>query len=175
MPTVAAATVAITAVLLAGCGSSKSSSSAVSGTTQSSSTPAATSPTPSTAAGVVVTTKHIGKLGTILGAGPKRLTVYLFEADKGPVSSCSSACAAVWPPVTTSGKPKAVSGALAAELGTSTRSDGTTQVTYKGHPLYYYVKDVKDGDPGDAYGEALTNFGAEWYALAPSGNKVDKS
>ena len=55
---------------------------------------------------------------------------------------------------------------------TTTRSDGTMQVTYKGHPLYFFAK---DGDSGDAYGEGVHGFGADWYVLAPSGKKVDKS
>ena len=62
--------------------------------------------------------------------------------------------------------------ASASDLGTITRADGTTQVTYKGHPLYYFVKDKDDGD---AYGEGSTAFGAGWYVLSPSGNKVDNS
>jgi predicted lipoprotein with Yx(FWY)xxD motif len=73
------------------------------------------------------------------------------------------------------GKPTAAGAAIAADLGTITRPDGNTQVTYKGHPLYFFVKDVKDGDPGDTYGEAIKSFGAEWYVLAPSGDKIDKS
>lgn len=121
---------------------------------------------------MVVTTKHT-KLGTILGAGPKRLTVYLFEADKTGVSNCTGACASLWPPVT--GKPTVAGSAMSADLGTITRADGTTQVTYKGHPLYFYAKDIKDGDAGDTYGEALKSYGAEWYVLAPSGKKVDVS
>jgi predicted lipoprotein with Yx(FWY)xxD motif len=122
---------------------------------------------------VLITTKHNKKLGTILGAGPKQLTVYLFEGDKGAASSCTGACASVWPPVT--GKPAAAGGAMSPNLGTITRPDGNTQVTYKGHPLYFYVKDVKDGDAGDTYGEAIKSFGADWYVLAPSGKKVDVS
>jgi predicted lipoprotein with Yx(FWY)xxD motif len=76
----------------------------------------------------------------------------------------------VWPPLT--GSPKALGGAMSADLGTITRPDGTKQVTYKGHPLYLYVKDKDDGD---TYGEGIKSFGAEWYALSPSGNKVDLS
>ncbi len=165
----------VVAALLAGCGGSSSSTSAASTSAQTSSTSAASTPAPGTAAMVVVTTKHNKKLGTILGAGPKQLTVYLFQADKGSASSCSGQCATVWPPVTTTGKPTAAGKAVPPDLGTITRSDGTTQVTYKGHPLYYYAKDVKDGDAGDTYGQGLKNFGADWYALAPSGHKVDKS
>jgi predicted lipoprotein with Yx(FWY)xxD motif len=98
------------------------------------------------------------------------MTVYLFEGDAGSSSTCTGACVSVWPPVT--GNATASAGAMSADLGTITRADGTKQVTYKGHPLYFYAR---DGDKGDAYGEGLKSFGSDWYALAPSGNKVDKS
>lgn len=161
--------------LLAGCGSSSTSGSSSS----SASTPAST-PTQSTAAtttaaaspGVKVQTKSGGKLGTILAAGPKKLTVYLFEADKGSTSACEGACAKAWPPVTTGGAPVAAGSALSADLGTITRPDGTKQVTYKGHPLYFFEK---DGDAGDTYGEGSNAFGAGWYTLRPNGSKVDES
>jgi len=181
----------VLAVALAGCGSSSSSSSAVtssaaaSNTTSSTATsaPAASGPygatssassaaTSTQASGghaVVLTTKH-ASMGTVLAAGPKRLTVYLFEADKGASSSCTGACAAAWPPVL--GRPKAGGQANSSDLGTIKRADGTTQVTYKGHPLYFFVKDKDDGD---AYGQGVTAFGAGWYVLAPSGNKIDNS
>ena len=120
---------------------------------------------------MLITSKH-DKLGTVLAAGPKKLTVYLFEADKGTASACSGACTAVWPPVTTSAAPQSSAGALASDLGTITRSDGSKQVTYKGHPLYYFVKDK---DAGDAYGQGSKSFGAPWYVLAPSGKKIDPS
>jgi len=164
------------ALLAAGCGSSKSSSTTSAATTpaaeteKSTSTAAAT--TPATTPGVAVTVKHASKLGTILAAGPKKLTVYMFEGDKGAASSCSGACASVWPPVTTSGSPTVAGTAHSADLGTITRSDGTTQVTYKGHPLYFFARDK---DSGDAYGEGVNGFGADWYVLAPSGAKVDNS
>ncbi len=162
--------------LLAGCGSSSSSSSS----STAASTPATTAGTQSTAAststpvasgpGVAVESKH-AKLGTILAAGPKKLTVYMFEADKGTASSCSGACAKVWPPVTTSGAPTVAGSAVSADLGTTKRSDGTEQVTYKGHPLYFYDDDK---DSGDAYGQGSKSFGAGWYALKPSGSKIDE-
>jgi predicted lipoprotein with Yx(FWY)xxD motif len=169
----------LVALPLASCGSSSKSTTPTTARTTGSQ-PAATSAQSSYApaasnsgagAAVVVTTKQ-NKLGTILGAGGKRLTVYLFEGDKGAGSSCSGACAAVWPPVTTTGKPRATGGALASKLGTITRSDGTTQVTYNGHPLYYFAR---DGDAGDTYGQGIKGFGAGWYVLAPVGNKIDTS
>jgi predicted lipoprotein with Yx(FWY)xxD motif len=171
-----AAAAAAVAALLAGCGSSSSSSSSSTAastpasTASTQSTTASTSTTAASGSGVAVESKH-AKLGTILAAGPKRLTVYLFEADKGTTSSCSGACAKVWPPVTTSGAPTAVAGAVSADLGTTKRSDGTEQVTYKGHPLYFYDDDK---DSGDAYGQGLKLFGASWYVLEPSGAKIDE-
>jgi predicted lipoprotein with Yx(FWY)xxD motif len=166
------------AVAVAGCGSSsKSSSSNAAPQPASSSSSAGAGPsgsaTSSASSGppaAAITTKHAGKLGTVLAYGSKKLTVYLFEADKAGSSSCTGACAKVWPPVT--GSPSAHGAAVGADLGTITRSDGTKQVTYKGHPLYLYIKDKDDGD---TYGEGSKSFGAEWYALAPSGNKVDLS
>lgn len=169
-------------VLLAGgCGSSSktatnaaapAASTAAQTTTQASTSAPSTASAPTTApAGLLVSDKH-DKLGAILAAGPKKLTVYLFEADKGSASSCSGACAHVWPPVTTAVSATAGGSASSADLGTITRADGTKQVTYKGHPLYYYAKDK---DSGDAYGQGVKSFGAPWYVLSPSGSKVDKS
>jgi predicted lipoprotein with Yx(FWY)xxD motif len=161
----------ILAALLAGCGSSSSSTSNAASTPAQSTAAPATSSTPAASTAALVTTKH-NKLGTILAAGPKKLTVYLFAADTASKSACAGACAKVWPPVTTSGQPGAAGHAMAADLGTITRPDGTMQVTYKGHPLYYFTK---DGDVSDAYGEGSKAFGADWYVLAPSGKKIDKS
>jgi predicted lipoprotein with Yx(FWY)xxD motif len=171
-------------VLLAGCGSASKTTSSSTQAASSSAAPAAsggayghstTTSASSTAAsatnGVLITSKH-EKVGTILAAGPKKLTVYMFEGDKGSTSSCSGACAAAWPPVTSAAAAKAASGARAADLGTITRSDGTKQVTYKGHPLYFFSKDKDDGD---AYGQGLKAFGASWYVLQPSGSKIDES
>ena len=108
------------------------------------------------------------KLGKILVDGNGR-TLYLFEADKGTMSKCDGACASAWPPLTTSGKPTAGSGVVAAKLGTAKRADGTTGVTYDGHPLYTYAG---DGAPGQTAGEGLTDYGAPWYALSAAGKTV---
>jgi len=185
-PFALAALASTAAVLAAGCGSSNNSSSTSTGSTakstnaasnygetQSGSTAASTTGSSTTAAstGVVVVSKHSHD-GTILAAGPKRLTVYLFEGDHGTSSSCTGACAQVWPPVTTAATATAGGGALAADLGTTTRADGAKQVTYKGHPLYFFAKDKDDGD---AYGQGVHGFGADWYVLKPSGAKVDES
>jgi predicted lipoprotein with Yx(FWY)xxD motif len=171
------APVLMVAALVAGCGSSSSSSSSSSTaaaasptTTQSASSSSAASASASGGTTVLVGTKPAKKLGKILDAGPKHKTVYLFEADKGGKSACSGACAGAWPPVT--GSAKAVAGAEASHLGTITRSDGTKQVTYGGHPLYYFIKDK---DAGDAYGAGSKAFGAKWYALKPNGSKLDNT
>ena len=166
------------ALALAGCGGSGTTSSSTSGASapggsaypqSTATTTSAPAPAASGSGVATVYVTHSGELGSILVAGPKRRTVYLFAADTGPTSTCSSACAEVWPPVTTSGNPKAAGGTVSANLGTITRSDGTKQVTYKGHPLYYYV-----GDPnsGDTSGQGINSFGAPWYVLSPSGSAV---
>jgi predicted lipoprotein with Yx(FWY)xxD motif len=161
-------------LLAAACGSSSSSSSARAPSTGSAAAPTTSSTSSASASSgsaLKVTTKH-SKLGTILAAGPKQMTVYMFEADKGSKPNCNSACAQAWPPLTTSGTPSAGGKAVSGNLGTAMRSNGTEQVTYKGHPLYYFIKDKDDGD---AYGQAVHAFGADWYVVAPSGNKVDNS
>ena len=159
----------LVAVAVAGCGSSSHTSAGggSSGGAYGSSAPSSSS---TSAPVALISTKHSSKLGTILAFGPKHLTVYLFEGDKAGVSNCTGACPSAWPPVI--GTPQAQGAAMSADLGTITRSDGRRQVTYKGHPLYRFIK---DGDSGDAYGHGAKAFGADWYALAPSGNKVDKS
>jgi len=97
-------------------------------------------------------------------------TLYLFEADKNGTSACTGACAAAWPPVSVTGTPQAGSGVSQSLLGTIKRSDGTTQVTYNGHPLYYFAG---DSGTGAAHGQGSKAFGAGWYVLNASGAKID--
>ena len=126
------------------------------------------SPTPQVATGTTIDVAST-RLGRILVDGSGR-TLYLFLADKGTHSACnSSACVQYWPPVLTKGKPLAGEGVSAALLGATTRQDGTTEVTYAGHPLYYFISDTKAGDIG---GQGVNGFGALWYAVSPSGNQV---
>ena len=80
------------------------------------------------------------RLGRILVDSTGR-TLYLFKADVRTSSACSGACATAWPPLLADGKPTAGTGLTASKLGTTTRSDGTRQVTYNGHPLYLFIKD----------------------------------
>jgi predicted lipoprotein with Yx(FWY)xxD motif len=122
---------------------------------------------PSGAATISVGSSSLGQI--LVDANGK--TLYLFEADSGTQSTCSGACAQAWPPLTTGGAPKAAASASPSLLGTTTRSDGTTQVTYSGHPLYTFISDTK---PGDTNGEGSTAFGAGWDVLAPTGAKIEK-
>jgi predicted lipoprotein with Yx(FWY)xxD motif len=114
--------------------------------------------------GVVAAAKN-PDLGTIL-VDSSGFTLYDFHKDRGATSACYGGCAALWPPLTTSGAPRAMSGAEQSKLGTTKRKDGTMQVTYAGHPLYTYAADK---EPGQANGNDIDDFGAEWYALQPSG------
>jgi predicted lipoprotein with Yx(FWY)xxD motif len=109
-------------------------------------------------------------VGDVL-TGPSGRTLYLFEKDKSAKSTCSGECANDWPPLMASGKPSAGTGVNASMLGTSKRSDGKEQVTYNGHPLYYYEGDKKAGQTA---GQGLDAFGAEWYVLGANGSKIEK-
>ncbi|TMC11835.1 MAG: hypothetical protein E6J30_01455 [Chloroflexi bacterium] len=109
------------------------------------------------------------RLGQIL-VDSKGRTVYLFVADSGATSSCNSAaCVQYWPPVLTAGAPSAGAGANPALLGTTQRKDGTAQVTYAGHPLYYFITDKK---AGDVTGQGINGFGGPWYVVSPSGRQI---
>jgi predicted lipoprotein with Yx(FWY)xxD motif len=107
-------------------------------------------------------------LGLIL-VGSNGRTLYLFQKDQPNQSACSGSCASAWPADKTSGTPKAGGGVKASLLGTIRRSDGSTQVTYNQHPLYYYSG---DGAAGQQNGQALNAFGALWYVVSPSGNQM---
>lgn len=148
------AIVFIAAIAAVACGNS---------TATTTSPPAATPPSATT---VAVATNP--KLGQILVDASGR-TLYLFEADKSTSSTCYSACAQYWPPLLTNGAPQPGAGVTASLLGTTSRTDGTTEVTYGGHPLYYVVT---DHNPGDATGQGVNNFGAPWDAVGPDGRQI---
>jgi predicted lipoprotein with Yx(FWY)xxD motif len=133
----------------------------------SSSAPAAVS-TPAAAAAATggSVTAASSSLGQILVA-KNGMTLYMFASDKNGKSSCSGPCASFWPPYT--GTPKAGSGLDASLLGTTARADGSSQVTYDGHPLYTYSGDPA---PGATNGQGQNTFGALWWVVAPSGKVV---
>jgi predicted lipoprotein with Yx(FWY)xxD motif len=170
----AVAALALIALLaIAGCGSSSNGSSSGSGGGGAyggaeSSTSTASSEPASGGTVAVVTASSVPKLGKVI-VDSKGLTLYDFHKDKGGKSSCYGGCEQVWPPLTTEGKPQVGEGAMASKLGTTKRKDGTLQVTYAGWPLYTYVADKK---PGEANGNDFSSFGAQWYALLPSGEEA---
>jgi predicted lipoprotein with Yx(FWY)xxD motif len=170
----------VSPVVLAGCSSSSSSPT----TTSRPSTTPSTVSTPTTGGSTAVTagggtpaiyevkTGQVKGLGTVLVDG-QGLTLYLFVPDKqSGTSTCYNACAQGWPPlllptgVTT---PVAGTGVKTSLLGTTQRTDGTTQVTYNKWPLYLWVG---DSEPGQATGQGLDNLGGLWYVLAPDGSTI---
>jgi predicted lipoprotein with Yx(FWY)xxD motif len=134
------------------------------------SSPPAGTPAPSAAAAASVALRST-PLGQILVDGSGR-TLYPFEADKAGMSTCYGSCASVWPPLLASGTPVAGAGLDQTLLTTTTRKDGSLEIVYNGHPLYYFVSDKQ---AGDTTGQALSSFGADWYVLSAGGTKVDKS
>ena len=151
-------------LLAAACGSSASSSTSTApqGAAVTTGAPAASS-----GSGTVITT-GTSSGGAFLTNGSGR-AIYLFMADSKDKSACSSTCASIWPPVTTTGAPSAAGSANASDLGTITRSDGTKQVTYDGHPLYYFSGDT---GAGTDKGQGIDGFGARWWLVAPSGTSI---
>jgi predicted lipoprotein with Yx(FWY)xxD motif len=98
----------------------------------------------------------------------ERQAIYVFDKEGSASSQCYGACAEAWPPVLTHGEPRAGAGLEAKLLGTTERDAGSTQVTYNGHPLYYYV----DDPPGQVLCHNVDEFGGLWLVVEPSGDAV---
>jgi predicted lipoprotein with Yx(FWY)xxD motif len=145
------------ALLAAACGSSATTGSAP---------PASGSPAAGGAGTVIKTASAKGSTFLTDGTGK---AVYLWVKDGNDQSACSGSCIGAWPVVAATGTVTASGGAQSSDLGTLTRPDGTKQVTYKGHPLYYYVG---DSGPGMANGQDSDSFGAKWWLVSPSGADV---
>jgi predicted lipoprotein with Yx(FWY)xxD motif len=111
------------------------------------------------------------KLGEVL-VNSKGQTLYMFLRDKNGKSSCSGSCAKFWPPYLQHGKATAGSGVKASLLGTTRRSNGRMQITYKRHPLYTFALDKKAGQTN---GEGQVAFGGKWYAVSATGTAVIKA
>ena len=155
-----AAVIPLTALALASCGGSNDNNNAT-----------AASPPPKTSSGKTATVGvETTSLGKILENSQGR-TLYVFGADTGTKSNCSGACASNWPPLT-SAHPTAGSGASESKLGTTKRSDGSTQVTYNGHPVYTFSG---DSSAGDTSGQGINAFGGVWYVVSPAGQPVTTS
>jgi predicted lipoprotein with Yx(FWY)xxD motif len=156
-----AALAVVSALVLAACGGTSYGGGSSSSAPKSAPAPAASA----SAASIATKTSS---LGTFLVDGTGR-TLYLWDADKGAMSTCSGECAQDWPPLTTKGAPKASTGVKASLLGTTTRSDGTREVTYAGHPLYQFEGDT---GPGQATGQGSSAFGAPWWVVSPAGKAL---
>lgn len=128
----------------------------------------ATRPAPSRgdAKGTLITVRN-SSYGRILADGADR-TIYLFTRDGSTTSMCYGACASAWPPVLTKGTPRQAGG-LPHPLGTTRRRDGRLQVTYSGHPLYYYVGDVQ---PGEILCQNVEEYGGTWLVVSRGGRAV---
>jgi predicted lipoprotein with Yx(FWY)xxD motif len=170
-PAAGVAALAGLALIVAGCGSSSSTSTSA-GASASASTPAASATTSSSASSAVV---HGVAISTAKGPDGVYLTgasgraLYLWVADTHDSSSCAGECAKAWPPVITSGTPTVSGGVHVSDLGTITRANGQKQVTYMGHPLYYFIADT---GPGKITGQGSNSFGAKWWLVAPSGSAI---
>ena len=127
--------------------------------------PSGTVPTASEPAGQATVATKIGPLGAYLTDAHGN-TLYLYAPDTSPTSTCYGQCIANWPALLTNGAPQAGAGATATLLGTSPRTDGSQQVTYKGHPLYYFKGDKAAGDTSGE-GKAGT-----WFLVSPTGTQI---
>lgn len=162
---------AAVALLAAACGGSTPAASGTS--TSTTRAPAPSSPAVTTTAPAVTSstgptmtlTTETGGYGTWLADQAGR-TLYVLTADNGTTSSCYGACATAWPPLIASGPVAASGAAVAADLGTTTRTDGTTQVTYAGHPLYHFARETGP--------DQVLGLGAQgiWFLVAPAGTMI---
>jgi predicted lipoprotein with Yx(FWY)xxD motif len=129
---------------------------------------AAVTPAAAKSAGATTLSVKSSRYGRILFDGAGRV-FYAFARDHAGQSNCSGACAKAWPPVLTKGAPRVLAGIDKALVGTIKRADGTLQVSFAGHPLYYFVKDTK---PGQITCQNVSNFGGLWLVVAASGKPV---
>ena len=111
---------------------------------------------------------HASSFGKVIFDG-RGFVLYAFTHDPRGKSTCSGDCAKAWPPYLVRSRPAAAAGALGTLVGTTRRADGTTQVTYAGRPLYYYVGDRK---PGQILCQNVTEFGGVWLVVRPNGRLV---
>lgn len=179
------ATLAVCAALLAGCGGSGTTSGAGGPTAGGSSSPSssgssdgpgstsaaapsASESLPASEPGGVEITTGASDFGPMLFDG-RGQAIYLFDKERTSEAECYGACAKAWPPVLTDGLPQAQGKARQPLLGTTTRTDGATQVTYAGHPLYYYAHE----GPGQVLCHDVREFGGLWLVVTPQGTPAD--
>jgi predicted lipoprotein with Yx(FWY)xxD motif len=154
------------ALALAGCGGDDDNDDSATPVAAAPTTKQSQSASKETSNGTTIKTSS-SQYGQVLFGGNDQ-AIYYFDKESGSKSECYGACAEAWPPVVTEGNPQAGSGAQAGLLGTTERDDGSTQVTYDGHPLYYYVDDPK----GEVLCHNVDEFGGLWLAVQGSGQPV---
>ena len=120
------------------------------------------------AAGSAVTVRDSDRYGRYLTDGAGR-TLYLFTRERGSASRCYGACARAWPPLLTRGAPRARGAARRNLLGTTRRRDGSRQVTYNGHPVYYYFRERR---AGQIFCQNVVEFGGTWLLVNPRGGAI---
>src|SRR6266568_2981802 len=156
---------AAVAIMAAACGgSTPAASGGGSSTTAAATTTTASSPASISAPGMTLKTEN-GTAGVFLADSAGR-TLYIYTADKGTTSSCYGGCATAWPPLTTTGSVSVSGSATASQVGTTTRTDGTKQVTYAGHPLYYFQSDTS---AGMTKGQGVQGV---WFLISPTGTVI---
>lgn len=156
---------ALAALVIAGCGGGSSSTSGTE--TGGSEGAAANTSSEGGSGGATISATEIEGLGSVL-VDAEGMTVYEFTPDEGGTeSTCYGACEGLWPPVLAEGKATAGEGAMSSDLGTTKRKDGSTQVTYNGHPVYTYSG---DNAPGEANGQEIEGT---WFVLDESGKAVE--
>ncbi|MGZ4531307.1 MAG: COG4315 family predicted lipoprotein [Mycobacteriaceae bacterium] len=126
-------------------------------------TPATTSSSTGGAGGLAITTAG-SDFGRML-FDRRGQAIYLFDRETTSRPQCYGACATAWPPVLTHGPPRATSAVREGLLGTTERADGSSQVTYAGHPLYYYAHE----EPHQVFCHNVTEFGGRWLVVTPDG------
>jgi predicted lipoprotein with Yx(FWY)xxD motif len=151
------AAAAVFSMALAACSNSSTSSPAAGGGSSSSSS-----------SGAAVQLTSSDKYGSIL-TDAQGMSLYIFDNDTTSKSTCNTGCAPTWPALTATGEPTGGDGVDASLLGTTQREDGTTQVTYDGHPLYHYSGDTAAGDTN---GEGI---GGIWHLVSDKGTPVEGS
>ena len=131
----------------------------------------ATVSVPVTGGATVNVTEAEGFGPILVDGGGMSLYVFMADTQDTGISACADDCAVEWPPLTTEGDPVGGDGVDATLLGTITRDNGTTQVTYNGWPLYLFAGDTA---PGDTNGQGIDEFGGLWFLMSPEGEAIQQ-